>query len=120
MTEPTTTPNPLTSHSVTYGEGHPHAGEGGHAGDREYVIVALVLAGLTAIEVALSYMNGLKGLYLLIPLLVVMAIKFALVAGFFMHLRYDNRLLSRVFYGGLLLAASVYLAALTAFHVFRY
>ncbi len=30
-----------------------------------------------------------------------------------MHLSYDNRLLTRVFYGGLFLAVSVYVAALT-------
>ena len=120
MAEPTTSINPATAHSVTYGEGHPHAGEAGHAGDREYVIIALVLAGLTAIEVVLSYIKALEGLFLVIPLLVVMAIKFSLVGSYFMHLRYDNRLLTRVFYGGLFLAVSVYVAALMAFHFFRY
>ncbi len=120
MTEKITSVNPATAHSVTYGEGHPHAGVGAHAGDREYVIIAMVLAGLTALEVVLSYVKILEGVFLVVPLLVVMAIKFGLVGSYFMHLRYDNRLLTRVFYGGLFLAVSVYAAALMAFHFFRY
>lgn len=120
MDEPTTTANPLAAQTVTYGEGHPHAGIGGHAGDSEYVRIALVLGALTAIEVALSYAGGLHGLFLIIPLFAVMAIKFGLVGAYFMHLRYDSRMLSRVFYFGLATAVSVYVVALLSLKIFKY
>src|SRR6478735_4740215 len=99
MSDHTTTHDPLTSHTVTYGEGHPHAGEGGHAGDKEYVVIAAVLAAITAVEVAWSY-SGAEHLLLILPLLLIMAVKFSLVGAYFMHLKYDNRLLNRVFYTG--------------------
>src|SRR6476661_4759343 len=115
MSEQTTTHDPFTSHSVTYGEGHPHEGEGGHKGDKEYVIVAAGLAVITAAEVAWSYL-GAEGAWLVVPLLLIMAIKFAMVGAYFMHLKYDNRLLNRVFYTGVFLAGGVYIAALLSLH----
>jgi hypothetical protein len=35
-----------------------------------------------------------------------------------MHLRFDEKILRRVFIGGLVLATAVYMIALTTFHVF--
>jgi len=90
-----------------------------HATDKDYVVVAVGLALLTAGEVALSYIDALKGLYLVIPLMVVMAIKFVIVASRFMHLKFDNTMLKRVFYAGLVLAFGVYLAALFTMHRFQ-
>ena len=92
--------------------------EAHHPTDLYYVRIAVALAVLTAIEVALSYIPGLKGLALLAPLMVIMAIKFVVVASNFMHLKFDNKLLTRVFYSGLLLAVGVYIAVLTTLHVF--
>jgi hypothetical protein len=42
-----------------------------------------------------------------------MIAKFAIVCGWFMHLRYDNPIFKRVFVFGLLLAVTVYLIVLT-------
>lgn len=89
-----------------------------HKPDSYYVKVAVVLAVVTALEVALSYINGLDGLYLVVPLMLLMIVKFVVVAALFMHLRFDNRLLTRVFYAGLLLAVFVYVVALSTFRVF--
>jgi cytochrome c oxidase subunit 4 len=47
-------------------------------------------------------------------LLVLMGVKFWVVASYFMHLRFDNVLLTRVFYAGLILAVAVYIAVLSA------
>ena len=44
----------------------------------------------------------------------MMIVKFAVVCGCFMHLRYDNPLFRRVFVFGLLLAIGVYLIVLTS------
>jgi cytochrome c oxidase subunit 4 len=46
---------------------------------------------------------------------VLSATKFALVAMFYMHLRYDARLFSGLFVGGLALALTVFLAVLSLF-----
>jgi cytochrome c oxidase subunit 4 len=53
-----------------------------------------------------------------VPILLTFSIvKFALVALWFMHLRFDNRLFRRLFVTGLVLATGVYLVVLTTFHV---
>lgn len=85
--------------------------------DAYYLRIAIALAIVTGFEVGWSY-SGAKGLLLLFPLLVMMAIKFVVVASNFMHLRFDNKLLTRVFYSGLLLATGVYIAALSTLHLF--
>jgi cytochrome c oxidase subunit 4 len=48
----------------------------------------------------------------------LMALKFVMVAALFMHLKFDNKLLTRLFYGGLFLAVGVYVAALATFELF--
>ena len=87
--------------------------------DKQYVIIALVLAALTVVEV-LTYsipelFGGKASTTLIIALMALMAIKFWTVAWFFMHLKFDKRILSVVFYTGVFLALGVYLAILTMF-----
>lgn len=82
-----------------------------------YVRIAIALAVITALEVAVSYTDMASAIELTI-LLVLMAIKFVLVASNFMHLKFDDRLLTRVFYAGLLTAVAVYIVALTSLHLF--
>jgi cytochrome c oxidase subunit IV len=53
-------------------------------------------------------------------LLVLMACKFAIVVGYFMHLRFDSPLLRRLFVGGLITAVTVYTIALLMFGVFHF
>lgn len=101
-------PEPVTAHPV---EAHEHAS------DSRYIQIALVLAVLTAMEVAWPYIVD-DGPILMFPLLAVMAIKFVMIAAFFMHLRFDSKVLTRVFYAGLFLAVSVYIAALLTFRIF--
>lgn len=77
-----------------------------HPTPRDYVRVAAVLFALTAMEVS-TYFFEFGGLA--VPMLVVlMAIKFALVAGWFMHLRFDTKVYTRFLYGGLTLAIVLY------------
>ncbi len=91
--------------------------ERGHPGAREYVIIAVILGVITACEVAVYYMEAL-GPILAPILLILSATKFALVAMFFMHLKFDSRLFSSLFVSGLLLAAGVMIALLALFHQF--
>ena len=89
----------------------------GHPTPLTYFKVAMILTVITAIEVGVFYVEGLgKGI---IPILIILSgIKFSLVAMFYMHLRYDARLFSGLFVGGLSLAILVGLALLALFKFF--
>src|SRR5690349_24726095 len=95
----------------TYGEGH-HG-----ATDRQYILIALILAVITAAEVTLSYVD--VGPLFLPALLIMMVAKFLIVVSFFMHLKFDNAIFSFMFYLGVVLAVFVYTAALSTFHFFQ-
>lgn len=109
----TTPPAPSPTHDRP-----PHAGE--HATVATYVKVAVILAVVTGLEVGVIYVRALAPI--IVPLLLAMAIaKFALVALFFMHLRYDARALSTVFFGPLVIAIGLGISLMTlagAFLVF--
>ncbi len=88
-----------------------------HPGPKQYVIVAVVLAVVTAAEVALYYMGFIPEAAVIALLMVMMVIKFALVALWFMHLRFDSRIYRRLFITGIILAISVFLIVLLTFGV---
>jgi cytochrome c oxidase subunit 4 len=44
--------------------------------------------------------------------------KFALVAAFFMHLKFDSRVFSTFFAGGLVMAVAAFIAVLAMFRAF--
>ena len=85
--------------------------------DMGYVKVAIVLAVMTAMEVTLTYLH-LPGKLFMAILLTLMVAKFWTVVSYFMHLKFDNKLYTRLFYTGLFLACFVYLAALCTFQFF--
>jgi len=95
----------------------PPVSEPAHPPIRSYLIVAAVLAVITAIEVSVFYLTGLAR-FLAPILLVLSAAKFALVAMFFMHLRFDRRLFSGLFIGPLVVAVSIVLALMALFGLF--
>src|SRR2546426_10541510 len=71
-------------------------GDVAHPTEAQYVRVAVILAVLTALEVTVYYISGLKTV--LVPILVVLAVtKFSMVALWFMHLRFDSRMFRRLF-----------------------
>jgi cytochrome c oxidase subunit 4 len=87
--------------------------------------IAGILAVITAVEVAWSYLpwsdwgHGFAIVFAeLGGLLIMMAVKFAIVASYFMHLKFDHKILTRIFYAGLFLAIAVYLAVLATFEIF--
>ena len=87
-----------------------------HPSELEYIKIAVVLALITAAEVAVYYVESLEGL--LVPILVVFStIKFMLVVLWFMHLRFDSRLFRRLFVAGIALAVFCFTIVLTTFHV---
>ncbi|MDQ1519369.1 MAG: cytochrome c oxidase subunit [Actinomycetota bacterium] len=91
-----------------------------HPTPRQYVLIAVVLVIITALEIAASYLDGDVNSTLLILVLAVMAgVKFFLVVSWYMHLRTDLRIFRRMFVVGLLLAGTVYMIALTSLHIFN-
>jgi cytochrome c oxidase subunit IV len=87
-----------------------------HKPNSFYIQVAAALAFITGIEVALYYLD--LGAWYLPILLVLMTIKFLTVVSLFMHLKFDNKMFSYLFYSGLILALLVYIAALMTFRFF--
>jgi cytochrome c oxidase subunit IV len=100
-------------------EQHPSGGghAAGHPSPKEYVRIGLILAVLTAIEVAVAYTDISHAI--LIPTLFFLAIvKFALVVLWFMHLKFDDKRYARFFVIGLSGAAILYLVVLISFRAF--
>jgi cytochrome c oxidase subunit 4 len=88
------------SHVEAHGHQHPT--------DGQYIKVAIFLAVLTAVEVGTYFIEDASTTFLVASLFPLMIIKFVVVAGWFMHLKYDNPLFRRVFVFGLILAIAVY------------
>lgn len=87
--------------------------EHGHLTDFGYVRIFIILAVITAIEVAFSYLP-LPTPVFLIGLFIMMVVKFYLVAAEFMHLKGDHKYFTQFFVTGLVLAVGVYLIFLSA------
>lgn len=84
-----------------------------HPSDWKYVQIAIILAVLTAAEVATYYIDTGP---LEIPILItLMVVKFVLVVMWFMHLKFDSPLFTRTFVAGLAMAVVVYIAVLSMF-----
>jgi cytochrome c oxidase subunit 4 len=89
--------------------------ERAHPGPGEYIKIAVILAIVTIIEVGAYYVTQIPDGVLAASLLVMMVVKFCLVALWFMHLRFDSRLFRRLFVGGLILALAIYTIVLLTF-----
>ena len=109
----------MSEHSTHETAGHVSTQEHDHPGEAVYIKVALILAVLTGIEVVLSYVQvGGSQVATNGSLLLLAVIKFAMVAAFFMHLKFDNPILRRLFLAGLITAVAVYIAYLLTLGVF--
>jgi len=94
-----------------------HEGDHAHPGEREYIKIAGVLTAITILEVAIYYVESLRGI--LVPSLIVMSvIKFIAVVSFFMHLKFDDRRLAWIFALAMILTLSV-VGALDVLHRFH-
>lgn len=89
-----------------------------HPSEKTYVKIALILAVLTAAEVATYPLEDTLGSAVIPLLLVMMVVKFWYVAAFFMHLKFDSRMFSWVFVAGIVTAVLCYIAALATFEFF--
>jgi caa(3)-type oxidase subunit IV len=87
-----------------------------HASRSTYWLIALILGIITMLEVAVFYVPLLHSV--IVPVLLVLSTaKFALVAMFFMHLKFDKPILTTLFAGGIVVATSIILAMMLLFGV---
>ena len=93
---------------------HSSEHDSSHPSPARYVVIAGILAVITAVEVWIVYQSYLTDI--MIPLLLVLSVgKFALVVMYFMHLKFDSKLFSILFVGGLLLTLGVLTALFALF-----
>jgi cytochrome c oxidase subunit IV len=102
-------------------EGADHGGvvEHAHPRPRQYVLVGIVLAIITVLEVHAYTREDIRPV--LVPILLVLsAVKFFLVVAFYMHLKFDDPFYRGVFGFGLAVAGSIITALLFLFHQYPY
>jgi cytochrome c oxidase subunit IV len=109
-----------------------HGSEGGHAAAgaahsaahgahahptwKQYKWVALILTLITVVEVWVYYIPSFTRTKLFVPSLLIMsAVKFAIVVLFYMHLKYDARLFRALFTGPLIIAVLTLISLLFLF-----
>lgn len=87
-----------------------------HPTPAQYWKIAGFLAAVTAIEVAMFYIDRELelGFVNAAILIVLSAVKFIVVVGWFMHVRFEKPIVNRFFAGGFILACALYVVVLTA------
>jgi cytochrome c oxidase subunit 4 len=86
---------------------------------KQYKWVALILSLITVVEVWVYYIPSFTRTKLFVPSLLIMsAVKFAIVVMFYMHLKYDHKLFRALFVGPLIIAAGTLMALMFLFHKF--
>ena len=90
-----------------------------HPSFNQYVLIAVILFAITIVEFVLIWERAGIEEHLgasKVPLLIALsAVKFAIVIMFYMHLKFDNRLLGTVFISGLILSFLVAIAMISLF-----
>lgn len=103
-----------TTDHTAVAEGHEHPTP------KLYIQIAGVLAVITLIEVFILYLPDLGFEWtrvLLVPAFILLSIvKFVLVVGWYMHLKFDDPIFLRLFGFGLLIAITVITAFMALFH----
>ena len=90
-----------------------HAHE--HPDWKQYKWVALILTLITVVEVWVYYTSFASHRLFVPTLLVMSAIKFAIVVMYYMHLKYDNKIFIALFVGPLIIAVGTVTALLFLF-----
>jgi cytochrome c oxidase subunit 4 len=94
---------------------HGHAHEE-HPTWSTYWKVALILTVITAVEVSAYYVPAWSASWIYVPSMLLMSAgKFAIVAAYYMHLKYDHKLFRTLFTGPLLLATLTLIGLLFLF-----
>jgi len=104
----------MSDHGNATSHASPQAAHQTHASDATYWKIAVILTVVTAVEVWTYYATFLRPI--LVPTILVLgAVKFALVVAYYMHLKFDSRIFSGFFLFGLMVATATILAFIALF-----
>lgn len=85
-----------------------------HPTPKTYAKIAVVLCAITLMEFICYYIQSLRPV--LIPLLLILSgIKFALVVMFYMHLKFDSNVFTRLLLVGLFIGGGVVISLFVLF-----
>ena len=101
----------MSDHNATHGADHAE-----HPTWKQYKWVALWLTLITAVEVWVYYTPFKESPAFAPTLLVMSAVKFAIVVFYYMHLKYDHAIFRRLFTMGLGIAMFTIMALMFLFH----
>jgi caa(3)-type oxidase subunit IV len=91
-----------------------------HSSPFQYVMIAVVLCVITAVEVGLYYIeDDLPGALYVGLLLSLALVKFVMVASLYMHLSSDKPIFRRFFITGGIGAVILYTVVLATLHIFE-
>ena len=98
----------------------PHADHGTeehvHPTWSTYWKIALILTLITVVEVVVYYIPSFAASSAFVPTLLIMsAVKFAIVVAFYMHLKYDHKLFRVLFTGPFIIAMTTIIGLLFLF-----
>lgn len=97
----------MTDHALQL-QGEPEDHAHSHPSQAVYIRIALILTIITAVEVAIWYIDWFHDSGALVPTLAVLSFaKFVTVVGYFMHLKFDDARYRYTFVSGLILAISI-------------
>lgn len=89
-----------------------HDAHGAHASVGLYWIFAVILCVITFCEWLIFKQRenfGISNTVLIAALLTLSLVKFAMVCGWYMHLRYDNKILTKIFVVAMIMSALTFL-----------
>lgn len=92
-----------------------HGEHSSHPTLKQYVIIAIILFAITIVEFFIIWPYNRIGAAATPVLIILSCIKFAIVIFYYMHLKFDRRLLTWIFLAGLALGLVVSLALMTLF-----
>jgi caa(3)-type oxidase subunit IV len=99
-----------SSHNEHASHSHDHSGEA-HAGPKLYWIFAVILCLITFVEWLIFEKRtewGIGSTPMVVGLLGLSLIKFVMVCGWYMHLKFDNKMLTHIFAFSAFLALGVF------------
>ena len=101
----------MSNHNAAAAHSHGHADKA-HGTVTLYMVFAVVLCLITYLEWWIFKHRqsiGISQQFMVITLLALSLVKFVMVCGWYMHLRYDHKSLTKLLIGGMFLASATYL-----------
>jgi cytochrome c oxidase subunit 4 len=86
-----------------------------HPSVKRYWQIALFLGIVTAVEIGIAYIPDLNKTILTVSLLALGVVKFGVVVGWFMHLKFENRTMNSLFAIGLVFALGLFFIVLATY-----